>query len=256
LSPVRWVFNSHFHGDHTRGNQVFAQDAAILSTGLTRDAISNNMPRQLEADRNTAATSLAERRERLAATTNRVERQREQFWVDYFQAQSNTVAVLDPTPPNHSVDGTMVLHGSERSAVFRGYGGSHSGSDAILFVPGDSVLFAGGMVYNGVHPNMRRSHPEEWLQNLERLKLLGPQTVVPGHGAVGSSDLIDGMIQYIDDLSAIAVEVALADTSGIDITVPAGFENWLIPEFFPMNVAYLIERARSGYSNMPPDAEQ
>ena len=37
--PIVWVVNSHRHGDHVLGNQVFAPPAAIISTPKTRPSL-------------------------------------------------------------------------------------------------------------------------------------------------------------------------------------------------------------------------
>lgn len=36
-APVRWIVNTHYHPDHRGGNAVVGPDAAIISTGYTRE---------------------------------------------------------------------------------------------------------------------------------------------------------------------------------------------------------------------------
>ncbi len=46
--PVGWVVNSHWHGDHVLGNQVFAPPAPIISTPKTRQLIAKDATSQIE----------------------------------------------------------------------------------------------------------------------------------------------------------------------------------------------------------------
>ena len=42
--PVRYVVNSHWHADHTHGNQAFAGAQIISSTNARRDMLQNDLP--------------------------------------------------------------------------------------------------------------------------------------------------------------------------------------------------------------------
>ena len=42
--PVRYVVNSHWHADHTHGNQVFAGAQLISSSNARRDMLQNDLP--------------------------------------------------------------------------------------------------------------------------------------------------------------------------------------------------------------------
>src|SRR5438270_8819078 len=40
--PVRFVINTHFHGDHTNGNAVFGQNATIIAHDNVRTRMAEN----------------------------------------------------------------------------------------------------------------------------------------------------------------------------------------------------------------------
>jgi cyclase len=44
--PVSWVINSHYHGDHIRGNQVF-KDCNIVSTYTTLNQMKETHPERI-----------------------------------------------------------------------------------------------------------------------------------------------------------------------------------------------------------------
>src|SRR5512136_2075432 len=53
LHKITHVVNSHDHGDHIRGNQVFDSDVDIISTVSTREAIARNEPKNIKSEKET-----------------------------------------------------------------------------------------------------------------------------------------------------------------------------------------------------------
>ena len=64
---VAYAVNSHWHGDHFQGNQVFASDAVILATAATRQRIVEDAPSRLERDKAEAHRDLKELEENLGS---------------------------------------------------------------------------------------------------------------------------------------------------------------------------------------------
>ncbi|MGH8542954.1 MAG: MBL fold metallo-hydrolase [Gammaproteobacteria bacterium] len=76
-----------------------------------------------------------------------------------------------------------------------------------VWVPSSKTLIAGDAIFNGVHvwlAGVNAERRENWLQNLERLRALGPTVVIAGHRAPGASDapaVLDSTAQYVRDFS-------------------------------------------------------
>lgn len=76
---------------------------------------------------------------------------------------------------------------------------AHTRGDHVVWLPDQRILFAGDLVeerFFPIFPDPDAVGPA-WIEVLERLEAMGPETVVPGHGAVGGADLIATARDYL-----------------------------------------------------------
>jgi cyclase len=166
--PARTVVNTHFHGDHTFGNSVFAPEAVVVAHERAR----------AEA----AAGGL-----HMSTLWPRVE------W-----------GALRVSLPTLTYAGRMTLHVGGLRAELLHPGPAHTGGDTALWLPQRSVLFAGDLVMSGVTPFCLMGSVRGSLRALRRLRALGARTVVPGHGPVGGPELLDRDEAYFRWLRGLA----------------------------------------------------
>jgi cyclase len=180
--PVRTVANSHWHGDHVRGNPVF-DGAAILATPRTRELMATVGEERLaalkQAGLGEAAQDLRERGldEELAL----------------LEELESELPGLEQRLPDETWEERRELG----RAVLLTWGGGHTESDAVLWLPEDRVVFAADLVFAGSHPWAGDGDPAHWLEILDRIEELGPATVVPGHGPVTDAGALEPMREYL-----------------------------------------------------------
>ena len=75
----------------------------------------------------------------------------------------------------------------------------HTPGDIAVYHPRSKVLFAGDAVLEGMNPYIRPDSIslQTWIRNLERLKELDIEWILPGHGALSKPDIIDSNIEYL-----------------------------------------------------------
>jgi glyoxylase-like metal-dependent hydrolase (beta-lactamase superfamily II) len=75
----------------------------------------------------------------------------------------------------------------------------HTPGDLAVYHPRSKVLFAGDTILEGMNPYVRPDSIsiETWVKNLERLKKLDIEWILPGHGALSKIDIIDENILYL-----------------------------------------------------------
>ena len=210
LRPVSVVANSHWHGDHVRGNQVF-EEATILSTRRTRELIATRDQERLAGLRQELETTEDEPPEIMAA-----------------------VAEIEPRLPDEVFDERRSLGRAELVT----YGGGHTESDAFLHLADAGVLFAADLVLVRNHAWMGDGNPEAWLEILDRLAELEFEALVPGHGEVGRrSDVVDFRAYLADVLAA-------AEEHGANAPIPERYRDWAFADGWARNLAFLTERGR------------
>jgi len=75
----------------------------------------------------------------------------------------------------------------------------HTPGDIAIYHPRSKVLFAGDAILEGMDPYVRPDSIsiKTWIRNLERLKELDIEWILPGHGVLSKSDIIDSNILFL-----------------------------------------------------------
>ncbi|GCE07457.1 MBL fold metallo-hydrolase [Dictyobacter aurantiacus] len=233
-SPA-YVINSHFHADHVFGNQVF-DDAIIVSTTRTYELMSEQLPAMLEEVRVHPPSQeevVGDRQD------PRLRRDRAMLAADY-RAMEVALPTLRLRLPDLTFERRLVFHGARYTAELLTFGGGHTPSDAILYLPSIATAFTADIVQVDFHPSTNIANPDEWLTILEQVDKLGLQHVIPGHGPVGRGEHVRIMRQYLVDLRQLVTQARL-DSPTTDylstIQEPEKYRTWSAAPFFPQNLS-------------------
>lgn len=243
--PLRYVVNTHFHYDHTSGNEVFGPEVEIVSHPATRARLLANgqqtirsqlagIPNQIAAARARRDTT---RSDSVRATLDRQLRSLQHLAEDY---QGLTVVL-----PTMTVDSSLIFYrgGAQEIRVFY-MGRGHTNGDVVVQLPREGLLLAGDLITNTAGPPfMIDGYPGEWAATLRRLARLDFATTLSGHGLP-----FDGKARYeataafMDDLcrqvQALAARgVAREAVAGqVDLAAHRGTFPALVNGINPANV--------------------
>ncbi len=150
--PVKGALDTHYHFDHSMGNSFYGANGVQLWAHATtaKRIVENYLPMQ-GTDK---AAALAPFEKRVKDAKSDTERQHAQSDLNavtgLFQIASVTVIGL----PNHPIDAAKLplsLDLGGLTAVIESYPG-HSGTDMIVRVPEQNVVYAGDLLFSGWYP--------------------------------------------------------------------------------------------------------
>lgn len=168
--PAQALINTHSHGDHTHGNFMFAPQTAIIGHTHCRTEIL------------TAGHAV-----------------RAMF-------PSTDFGEFPLTPPFVTFDDRLTVFAGELRLDLFYVGPAHTRSDVVVWIPERKLLFAGDIVFNGGTPFAIAGSVAGWLETIDRLKALGVERVVPGHGPVCGPDALDAVADYLRWVQELAAE--------------------------------------------------
>jgi len=175
--PIRYVFDTHHHGDHAYGNTVWAKAGAKVIGHV-------NCSRLLEMNGPKQWAEAARDRKDIA---------------------NNKLKTVDiPFDEKHVID-----DGVQR-VEFLYFGHAHTPGDAVAYLPRHKLLCTGDACVNGAFNFMGHSNSASWIKVLDRMKDLDVAMIAPGHGKVTTKDLLDKQQRYFVDMRA-AVKKGIED---------------------------------------------
>jgi len=207
--PVRYVFDTHAHGDHTYGNSVWT---AAGATTLAYYKILDEMNRYEPARWQAAEAKRADVRD---LHRENVERPLKTFRKSPF-----------------------VLRDATREVNFLFLGWGHTPADGYVWLPKERVLCTGDAAVNGPRNKLWDANLGNWPRVLEKAIQLHPLNVLPGHGDAGGIEILEGQRQFLLDLySAVRRQVDDGKTlAEIHVELPERDRNWV-----PKDLAFDIE---------------
>jgi cyclase len=249
----RWVLNTHYHNDHIWGNQVFLPEAQILSTARTRALIETAGRQEYDDYRRIAEDRLRDALAQQAAATSNTQRTAAEMWIGYFGGLVQDFPRLQVTLPTMLFDHRLTLRGSQRRAQLLAFDGVHTGSDTVVYLPEDGIVFMSDLLFAGFHPYLGDGNPDRWLELLQSVmdgsaEFSNATRFVPGHGPVASKDDVQLLVDYIKDCKDIAQRLGEAGAQDVSREpVPQKYAAWGLARFFPANLNFLLQGTAKRY---------
>ncbi|HYF30879.1 MAG TPA: MBL fold metallo-hydrolase [Chitinophagaceae bacterium] len=251
--PVTIVVNSHYHNDHTRGNQAFAPFATIISTNYTRNRMAEVAPEEYAWERKHAASMLKATRQRHNAA-NGFEKQELCLWIGYYEGMVESLEDFKITLPDIVFQDSLWILGSERDVKLMEFKNGHTGSDVVLCIPSERIAFLGDLLFVQRHPWLADGEPASWqatLKNLYEDKFM--QTYVPGHGSVCEKAGVKDLYDYLGKMQELAAEAAkdTLQTAAPLPAIPPQYGNWFFGRFYQPNMQFLLNNITRRKETLP-----
>jgi cyclase len=184
--PIRFVFNTHYHADHTFGNSLFIQAGATIVCSQECGAESRSKG---EADWRNQVLNRAERPD---ASVH-----------DKAVAAETRDRGYRLEHPTMLFDERMAFDDGERRVELIRIGPAHSKGDAVAYLPKEKILITGDVCVNWTSGNnvgdLDADH-DNWIRALDQLAQWDVKIVVPGHGRLGTTDTLRGQRAYLADM--------------------------------------------------------
>jgi cyclase len=165
--PIKYVLDTHHHGDHAYGNTVWAKEGAkIVSHKNAARLLMVNGPKQWED----------------AAKTRQ-------------DVKENKLKQVDI-----SFDDKYELKDDTQHVVFLHFGHSHTAGDACAYLPKHKILCTGDACVNGAFNFMGHSNSASWIKCLDEMGKLDIDIICPGHGKLARKELLALEKRYFTEL--------------------------------------------------------
>ena len=185
--PIRFAFDTHHHGDHAYGNQVWIDNGAtaVGHTGVVEEMM--------------------------------------KYETGYYggkpgrwEEEARARADLKPThlsPPSLLFPKELYFDDGVHRVELLHLGVAHTHGDAVAWLPKERILFTGDVCVNGPYNYVGDGNVEQWIPTLAEARKLGARIVCPGHGARGGdSDLADQQFFFQQLREAVGAEVTAKHT--------------------------------------------
>ena len=170
--PIVYTINTHYHGDHTFGNQIFKNSKTIIAHKNVRNKLVESGQEHLSLFKTFGLPGIDE---------------------------------VEITPPNIIYEKEMeVWLGGYRLQLLH-HGKGHTDGDTIIYIDQLRTVITGDLVFNKKIPYMADSYIDDWIGSLKYIELLKNETVIPGHGPIGERTTIIAMKHYLMNLKELVL---------------------------------------------------
>ncbi|MGO9269299.1 MAG: MBL fold metallo-hydrolase [Terriglobia bacterium] len=154
--PIRFALDTHHHGDHAYGNQVYVDNGAVpvAHTGVIEEM------KRYETGYYDSKPGAWEK-----AAMGRAD-----------------VKASRLKPPTVLYSGELIFDDGKHRVEVMNLGVAHTHGDSFAWLPKERILFTGDVCVNGPYNYVGDGDVGKWVETLEAAKKLGAQIVCTGHG--------------------------------------------------------------------------
>ena len=228
--PVKAALDTHYHFDHSMGNAYYGTNGVPLWAHATaaRRIVDNYVPLQ-GMDK---AAALAPYEKSVKDAKSDREREHAQSNLNavtnLYQLANSTILGLPNTPLDPAKLPLRVDLGG-LTAVIENFPG-HSGTDMIVRVPGQNVVYTGDLLFNGWYPVCfdEKATVSGWRETLKKFAAFDKDTLfVPGHGQICGQEGIATLREVFDDIAGQAEKMFKAG-----VPVEEAQHRYMVPDKF------------------------
>jgi cyclase len=163
--PIRFALDTHHHGDHAYGNQVYVDNGAVP---VAHTGVIEEMKRYETGyyDSKPGAWEVAAK----------------------GRADMKTTKLK---PPSVLFSGELIFDDGKHRVEVMHLGVAHTHGDALAWLPKERILFAGDVCVNGPYNYVGDGDVGKWVETLEGARRLGAQIVCTGHGPRSVGTVLD-----------------------------------------------------------------
>ena len=172
--PIKYLINTHYHGDHTFGNQMFIEVQDIIGHKNTR------------------------------ATLLETGEQHKDLFRDFFGVSGTDEVVI--TPPTLTFEKELSLQFDNETINIFHTNNAHSDTDCYIYIPEQKLLITGDLFNNQIigFTGDPQSSLSGWIKAIQEMAELDIKTVIPGHGPFGKKEDLIVYRQYFEKLQTVA----------------------------------------------------
>ncbi len=191
--PVKYVFDTHHHGDHAYGNPVWTK---------------------------LGATTLA-----YVGVAEEMKRYEPKAWQQTAKERKDVAALNLSTaePPKQTFkEKKFVLEDGTRKVEFLFFGWAHTRGDGFVYLPKEKILCTGDAAVNGPYNYMGHGNSANWPNVIEQARKLNAATILPGHGIPGGKEVLDGEIKFFTELRKTVGDAVKSGKKLEDLVIKEG----------------------------------
>ena len=166
--PIRYIFDTHYHGDHADGNMKY--------TKIGAPAVASERSKPLFETKGVDGFE-----------ASKLDRKEEYGKLKYEQ-------------PSLYFPRKLVIDDGNMRVELWHFGHAHTAGDAVAWLPKQRILFTGDACVNGAFNYTGDSNTESWITVLNKMLELDPKVLAPGHGELSDKQLIHVQRRYFVEL--------------------------------------------------------